>query len=362
MTSAIRFLLGFVLAPALYAQNFNIDVGATDTPSAGYGAAANQPGVWNALAFPQGSMLALPLVDLAGAPSSVVLAESGGAPFTCTTGLLGGDDGALLNDHQASGAPDSSTWEISGLAGGVYTFFLYLHTPCDPDHGVSVLWNGSAFFLTVGGPFTGSWVEGESYLAVEWPVTAGDNVHFTVLHGFEFGGLAGLQIRKRPAVFEPFCTNGSLFIDHVIGCPCANAGALGNGCAHSASAAGANLAATGSALADDVLLAASGLPATSYTLFLQHDTVASTGITFHDGVICSQGTLVRLRGRAAVAGVASFPNTSFANDATLTLSQRGQVVPGQGDRRYYSAWYRNASSTFCPTATANVTNGWIVDW
>jgi len=111
-----------------------------------------------------------------------------------------------------------------------------------------------------------------------------------------------------------------------------------------------------------VRLDASGLPATSYTLFLQHDTVAFSGITFHDGVICSQGTLVRLRGRAAVAGLASFPNTSFANDATLSLSQRGQVIPGQGARRYYSGWFRNASSTFCPPATANVTNGWIVDW
>ena len=68
----------------------------------------------------------------------------------------------------------------------------------------------------------------------------------------------------------------------------------------------------------------------------------------------------RLRGRAASGGQASFPNPVW--DSTITLSQRGGVFPGQGVRRYYSAWYRNASTSFCPPATANVSNGIYVDW
>ena len=101
-------------------------------------------------------------------------------------------------------------------------------------------------------------------------------------------------------------------------------------------------------------------PGTAFTLFQQHDALDDR--VLHDGVLCAGGNLVRLRGRSAVGGQAFFPNSLFAQDQTLTLSQRGGVVPGSGALRYYSAWYRNASSTFCPPATANVTNGLSVTW
>ena len=83
---------------------------------------------------------------------------------------------------------------------------------------------------------------------------------------------------------------------------------------------------------------------------------------FHDGTLCAANPLIRLRGRAAVAGEAFFPNSNFAQDSTTTLSIRGGVGVGSGATRYYAAWYRNASSTFCPPATANVTNGWVIVW
>ncbi len=83
---------------------------------------------------------------------------------------------------------------------------------------------------------------------------------------------------------------------------------------------------------------------------------------FHDGVLCAGNPLIRLRGRAAVGGEAFFPNSNFAQDTTTTLSQRGGTFPGSGATMRYAAWYRNASSTFCPPATANVTNGVMVTW
>ena len=49
-------------------------------------------------------------------------------------------------------------------------------------------------------------------------------------------------------------------------------------------------------------------------------------------------------------------------DSSITLSQRGSVTIGSGAVRRYGAWYRNASTTFCPPATANVSNGWIITW
>jgi len=170
------------------------------------------------------------------------------------------------------------------------------------------------------------------------------------------------------------CSNATLGVDHATACPCGNAGSGPNGCAHSFSADGANLAASGVIADDDVLgigpnpviLTCSNMPSTAFTLFMQHDAPADA--VFHDGVLCAGGTLLRLRGRAAGPGqgqpngVAIFPNDLFANDATLTLSSRGGQTPGNGNTRRYAGWYRNASTTYCPPATANVTNGWEITW
>jgi len=158
-----------------------------------------------------------------------------------------------------------------------------------------------------------------------------------------------------------FCAGDGTQTDHTTTCPCGNdATTPGNGCGHSFDPGGANLSWTGIPANDDVVLGSSLTPVSSFTLFMQHDTPADA--VFHDGVICAGGTLVRLRGRNAVAGAATFPNTNFPNDATLTLSQRGQVIVGSGAVRFYSAFYRNASTTFCPPATANVTNGVQITW
>ena len=72
--------------------------------------------------------------------------------------------------------------------------------------------------------------------------------------------------------------------------------------------------------------------------------------------------LLRLRNRTASGGASQFPDPSFPVDATTTLSQRGLVTPGSGATRYYSVFYRSPAATFCPPATANVTNGVRVLW
>jgi hypothetical protein len=163
-----------------------------------------------------------------------------------------------------------------------------------------------------------------------------------------------------PANIVGFCFSDGTFTDHTTACPCGNTGAPGNGCGHSFDANGANLSASGTTALDDVVLHSQFEPVSSFTLFMQHENPGDT--VFHDGVLCAGNPLIRLRGRSAVGGEAFFPNSLFANDSTLTLSQRGGVFPGQGVTRFYAAWYRNASSTFCPPATANVTNGLSIGW
>ena len=160
--------------------------------------------------------------------------------------------------------------------------------------------------------------------------------------------------------FPAFCSGDGSFADHTTPCPCSNDGAAGHGCANSFVPAGAVLEAFGSIGADDVTLHVLDTPQSSFTIYLQHD--AQGDRAFHDGVLCAGGHLIRLRNRFSVGGESWFPDSTLAQDSTLTLSERGQVDPGSGLPRYYSLFYRNASSTFCPPALANVSNGVRVIW
>jgi len=153
-----------------------------------------------------------------------------------------------------------------------------------------------------------------------------------------------------------FCSGDGSLSDHTTPCPCGNNGAPGNGCAHSFSAAGANLALSGTTNPDTMVLTGSNMPASAFGLYMQH--TAPGDAVFHDGVLCAGGSLIRLRGRNSVAGTSTFPNSTD----TFNLSTRGQVTPGSAVTRFYAVWYRNASTTFCPPATANVSNGAVIVW
>lgn len=160
---------------------------------------------------------------------------------------------------------------------------------------------------------------------------------------------------RRPASFA-FCFGDGIDTSHTTPCPCANDGAAGNGCANSVHSSGANLTSSGSPLADDVRLEGGAMPDSSTCIYLQGD--ALEDVTFGDGVRCTGGNLIRLRARANIAGLSSFPDSTD----TITLSARGGVTPGGGVRRFYQTYYRNAAANFCPPETFNVTNGMIVDW
>jgi len=182
----------------------------------------------------------------------------------------------------------------------------------------------------------------------------------TVMYGVDahfFTEFAG----PAPTSPELICAGDGTLTDHTTPCPCGNDATIpGNGCAHSFFAGGARLGWSGVPAGDNVVLTSTLTPNSAFTLFVQHD--VQSDINFHDGVLCASGTLIRLRGRSAVGGTASFPNSALALDASVTLSQRGQVTVGSGATRYYAAWYRNASTSFCPPATANVTNGVKITW
>ncbi len=153
-----------------------------------------------------------------------------------------------------------------------------------------------------------------------------------------------------------FCAGDGLDANVTTPCPCGNTGSVGNGCANSVNASGANLAATGTTTPDTMVLSGSGMPAVVSCIYLQGDALVDT--TFGDGVRCAGGNLIRLRTRANVGGASAFPDSTD----TITLSARGGVTPGSGFTRLYQTYYRNSAAVFCPPETFNVTNGWRLTW
>lgn len=139
-------------------------------------------------------------------------------------------------------------------------------------------------------------------------------------------------------------------------CPCSNRGSVGRGCAWSGSASGASLITMGTIDPDSLVLQASGMPLTSSAIFVKSDDFALRPALYGDGLLCLQGTLIRLATKVCVQGAAQFPEAGNAS-----LSQRGQTPPGSGLIGYYQAVYRNAAA-FCTPSTFNATNGVRVVW
>ncbi len=140
-------------------------------------------------------------------------------------------------------------------------------------------------------------------------------------------------------------------------CPCANSGALGNGCANSINPNGANLTATGSpSVANDtIVLAGSGM-LNSAVLYFQGTTQIAGGLgaAFGDGLRCVGGSVIRLVVKTNVGGASIFPG---AGDPSVSV--KGAISPG--DVRNYQCWYRNAGA-FCTPSTFNLTNGLQLTW
>ena len=146
-------------------------------------------------------------------------------------------------------------------------------------------------------------------------------------------------------------------------CPCGNFGASGRGCANSVNASGALLVGTGSTSPDSVVLAASGMPSTALSLFMQGNSPQYGGLLFGDGVRCAAGLLKRLGSHTSSGGASTYPGIG-----DLSISARSAALGdpfGPGATRYYQTFYRNPAPTFCPTPpgnTFNITNGVIVHW
>jgi hypothetical protein len=148
-------------------------------------------------------------------------------------------------------------------------------------------------------------------------------------------------------------------------CPCANAGAPGRGCENSSATGGARLDGAGDPALDSVVFISSGERPSASTIFLQGDANDPGGAVFGDGVRCVAGVLRRLYLANASAGVAHAPAAGGLSITARSTRLGDPLVPGSGQVRYYQAYYRDPSATFCAApagSTWNISSMLTITW
>jgi hypothetical protein len=190
--------LGLILfaSAAAQGQSFNIRLtGNTPAPSATFGGAIGQVGVWNALPHsgPFGSGNSTELVDLAGAPSGAF-----GSIFNCDSDICavpgyGPDVAALFNtfiNGDCYGEP--TTVRLNGLDAGHYVVTAYGSTCFPAAHQIGLSLDDLSYAAqkTVGGTYNGSFAEmALGVFAFELPPDTEIIVGMST-----FGALSALQI------------------------------------------------------------------------------------------------------------------------------------------------------------------------
>lgn len=365
-------------APAL-AQSFNLDFGSQlqhPLPSNGYGAAAQQPGVWFAVST--NSPTAVSCHDINGNATGMHLTPLGGnGNMSANNASWTGDDDRLMEDGADLGTLAQGfghmTFTITGLQDGAYTIYTYAEAPDVPaTYRTNVMVSGAPEGVqTVGGAWSGSpHIQGITYAKHTITVAGGSTVTIDAdddpsVSG-NYGTVNGLQIVKEgsgSSSGSAFCSGDGQDAQVTTPCPCGNNGAVGHGCANSVDPAGARLTATGSAAldpntgTDTIVLHGSNMPATVTSIYLKGDTDVAAGVVFGDGIRCAGGALIRLGSKTNVNGASQFPEPG-----NQSVSVRGATPPGSGLTGHYQVYYRNAAAAFCPPETFNVSNGWKITW
>lgn len=172
---ALAAAAAMLLAPAIcHGQSFNIDldiatVPATfsgfGAPSSAFGAAAAQPGFWNAVQNQTTTSNTPPITlsDLSGTPTGVTITMSTNAPngfahWSFTNSSNTGDFARLLNDAHIvnnNPGPFSNTYTFSGLQPGIYDVITYGVRPMTGASATRVDVTGAGQ-QTVTGPMPGN--------------------------------------------------------------------------------------------------------------------------------------------------------------------------------------------------------------
>jgi hypothetical protein len=196
IAAGAAFLLIALNLSRAQASWINFDFGsATDTPSASYGGAASQAGIWNGISGNKSSGI----LDVSGLATNVSITFSGLISNNVTANLAAGDANTLMEDYfytQPTGAPTSGpgwTMNLSGLDDGIYN--VYLYKPAQNGRGIGTgTLNGVGFSSTNTAVFSGTLVQNTNYLLMtSVSVIAGTLSAHGGASNF-YTGLSGMQL------------------------------------------------------------------------------------------------------------------------------------------------------------------------
>lgn len=249
----------------------------------------------------------------------------------------------LNNDGDAHDAGESGNFFVPGIASTIWDTAA---TPCGTIYASDGL-SPDRIYRLIDANNDGVIGAGE---ATEMYIETGGNP-------IDISNGRGIAVRSAPCgtPSTPFCFGDGTGT----ACPCANSGALGNGCANSSFAAGAKLAASGiagaSAGTDTLVLTASNIPGPG--LFFQGagQFAGGLGIAFGDGLLCAGGAILRMGVVFPTGSSASYPGGLTPNPI------HGAGTTTAGDVRHYQCWYRDAP-VFCTADTYNLTQGLTLTW
>ena len=200
--------LALFASSAANAQSLNIRVlNNGPAPSASFGAATGQAGVWNSIVhntYPTAKP-PTPLVDLAGEPFGGIGTIEGCDAEFCSYAGYGSDMAALYSGLLNGDCyADPTTVKLIGLDPGHYILSAYGPACYTNSKQVILSLSGTTFYEVqyVAGAFNGSWASVQ--LAVfEFDLPPGSNI---VVSPNNYGGLSALQLtRVEPP--QPYCTS-----------------------------------------------------------------------------------------------------------------------------------------------------------
>jgi len=141
-------------------------------------------------------------------------------------------------------------------------------------------------------------------------------------------------------------------------CPNGHVGLKGHGCDNSVFSGGAMLVATGAAKVskDTMKLEVNGMVPNTTAIFMQGPTLAKTGITFGDGLLCLYGPVTYIGVKSTKDGATEYPQ--YGDEP---LCDKGGIPPF-GAPRYYQVLYRDEGASHTDKTHFNLSNGWMTVW